>query len=77
MATGSAPAHVCDIPDPRSQPSGVADDGPIQGGRGFVCVVLALEVRRAYAIQFWWVPWEAVFARFPKGRYRRVMLMDP
>lgn len=48
MATGSAPAHVCDIPDPVSQPSGAADDGPIQGGRGFVCVVLALEVRHVH-----------------------------
>lgn len=50
VATGSAPAHECDIPDCVSQPAGVADDGLIHGGTGFVCVVLALEVRHVHLI---------------------------
>lgn len=48
MASGSAPAHVCDIPDPVSQPASVADDGLIHGGRGFVRVVLALGVTHVH-----------------------------
>lgn len=38
VATGTACAHVQDIPDSVFQPSRVAGDDPTRGGRGHVCV---------------------------------------